>query len=59
MDTKQPAARLQQILEILDSDILVTSEKYRKDLEKLDFKGTVPVSYTHLDVYKRQPYGLH
>ena len=41
MDTKQPAARLQQILEILDSDILVTSEKYRKDLEKLDFKGTV------------------
>ena len=35
MDTKQPASRLQQILGILDSDVIVTSEKYLKDLEKL------------------------
>lgn len=41
MDTKQPAARLSQILSVLDSDILVTSEKYREDLEKLDFKGKI------------------
>ena len=41
LDTKQPAMRLKQILEILDSDAIVTSEKYIKDLEKLDFKGTV------------------
>ena len=41
MDTKQPASRLQQILGILDSDVIVTSEKYLKDLEKLDFHGTV------------------
>ena len=34
MDTKQPASRLQQILGILDSDVIVTSEKYLKDLEK-------------------------
>ena len=38
MDTKQPASRLQQILGILDSDVIVTSEKYLKDLEKLEFK---------------------
>ena len=31
MDTKQPASRLQQILGILDSDVIVTSEKYLKD----------------------------
>ena len=36
MDTKQPASRLQQILGILDSDVIVTSEKYLKDLEKLE-----------------------
>ena len=41
IDTKQPASRLQQILGILDSDVIVTSEKYLKDLEKLDFHGTV------------------
>ena len=41
MDTKQPASRLQQILGILDSDVIVTSEKYLKDLEKLEFKGKV------------------
>ena len=40
-DTKQPASRLQQILGILDSDVIVTSEKYLKDLEKLEFKGKV------------------
>ena len=38
MDTKQPASRLQQILGILDSDVIVTSEKYLKDLEKLESK---------------------
>ena len=82
MDTKQPASRLQQILGILDSAVIVTSEKYLKDLEKLEFKGKVlmapdlaaeqeneavlneireqaldAVSYTHLDVYKRQELG--
>ena len=41
LDTKQPAMRLKQILEILDSDTIVTSEKYLKDLEKLEFKGTI------------------
>lgn len=41
LDTKQPAMRLQQIMEILDSEAVVTSEKYLKDLEKLNFKGTV------------------
>lgn len=41
LDTKQPAARLRQILDILDSDTLVTSGKYEKDLEKLEFKGKV------------------
>ena len=33
-----PASRLQQILGILDSDVIVTSEKYLKDLEKLGSK---------------------
>lgn len=41
LDTKQPAARIHQILEILDSDVIVTSEKYLKDLEKLGFEGKV------------------
>lgn len=41
MDTKQPASRLNQILEILDSEVIVTSEKYLEDLKKLDFKGEV------------------
>lgn len=41
MDTKQPASRLNQILEILDSEVIVTSEKYLEDLNKLDFKGEV------------------
>ena len=41
IDTKQPASRLNQILDILKSDILITSEKYLKDLEKLGFQGKV------------------
>lgn len=41
MDTKQPTSRLNQILEILDSEVIVTSEKYLEDLNKLDFKGEV------------------
>ena len=38
LDTKQPAARISQILDILDSNVIVTSSKYQKDLEKLEFK---------------------
>ena len=49
LDTKQPAMRLKQILEILDSDTIVTSEKYLKDLEKLDFKGTVLMAHKLLE----------
>mgnify|MGYP000169881104 FL=1 len=41
LDTKQPAARISQILDILDSNVIVTSSKYQKDLEKLEFKGTI------------------
>lgn len=41
MDTKQPTSRLNQILEILDSEVIVTSEKYLEHLNKLDFKGEV------------------
>ncbi|MCD7736743.1 MAG: AMP-binding protein, partial [Lachnospiraceae bacterium] len=41
VDTKHPAARIAQILDVLQSDVIVTSEKYRKALDKLDFKGTV------------------
>ena len=41
----------------------VTEETIRRDLEKLEkegfvkktYGGAVSVSYTHLDVYKRQP----
>lgn len=38
------SSRLQeflQILDILDSNVIVTSNKYQKDLEKLEFKGTI------------------
>lgn len=38
LDTKQPAARISQILDILDSNVIVTSSKYQKDLEKLEFR---------------------
>ena len=41
IDTKQPASRLNQILDILKSEIIITSEKYLKDLEKLGFQGKV------------------
>ena len=41
IDTKQPASRLNQILDILKSEVIVTSEKYLKDLEKLGFEGKV------------------
>lgn len=33
--------RISQILDILDSNVIVTSSKYQKDLEKLEFKGTI------------------
>ncbi|MCD8015837.1 MAG: amino acid adenylation domain-containing protein [Lachnospiraceae bacterium] len=41
VDTKHPAARIAQILDVLQSDVIVTSEKYLKDLEKLNFQGRV------------------
>ena len=41
IDTKQPASRLNQILDILQSEVIITSEKYLKDLEKLGFEGKV------------------
>ena len=41
IDTKQPASRLNQILDILKSEVIITSEKYLKDLEKLGFEGKV------------------
>ena len=41
MDTRQPAMRLRQILDILDSDVIVTSEKYLPELQKLEFRGKV------------------
>lgn len=41
VDTKHPAARVHQILEVLDTDIIVTSSKYLKDLEKVGFEGRV------------------
>lgn len=39
IDTKQPASRVSQILDILQSNIIITSEKYLKDLEKIGFQG--------------------
>ena len=38
LDTRQPAARLHQILDILDSQVIVSSSRYEKELEKLGFK---------------------
>lgn len=41
LDTKQPRARLAQILDTLESDVLVTSRAYEKDLEKLNVTGKI------------------
>lgn len=41
VDTKHPAARIRQILDVLQSNVIVTSEKYLKDLQKLDFTGKI------------------
>lgn len=38
LDTKQPAARISQILDILDSNVIVTSSKYQKDLESWNLR---------------------
>ena len=38
-----------------DRDIMVYLRNIRDNLEKIAEK-TGPVSYTHLDVYKRQPF---
>lgn len=41
LDTKQPAARIHQILEVLGSEIIITSEKYLKDLERINYTGKI------------------
>lgn len=41
LDTRQPAARLHQILDILDSQVIVSSSRYEKELEKLGFTGKI------------------
>lgn len=41
LDTHQPRLRLEQILDTLDTHILITSGKYEKELEALDFAGEV------------------
>ena len=41
IDTKQPAGRLGQILDILKSEVILTSEAYLGELEKLNFTGKV------------------
>lgn len=39
IDTKQPASRLNQILDILKSEVIVTSEKYLKVWKNWDLRG--------------------
>lgn len=41
LDTRQPAARLHQILDVLDSQVIVSSSRYEKELEKLGFTGKI------------------
>ena len=41
MDIHQPVIRLQQIMNTLESEVLITSEKYRQEVEKLGFTGQV------------------
>lgn len=41
LDTHQPRLRLEQILDTLDAELLITSAKYEKELEALGFTGEV------------------
>ncbi len=41
VDTKHPVVRIRQILDVLQSDVIVTSGKYLQDLDKAEFTGTV------------------
>lgn len=41
LDTKQPKARIQQILETLRADVLITTKDYNKDREGLDILQSV------------------
>lgn len=41
LDPSQPAIRLKQILSTLKADTLLVDMKYRKQLESLDFTGTI------------------
>ncbi|MBS6196425.1 MAG: amino acid adenylation domain-containing protein [Clostridiales bacterium] len=41
LDSKQPKARLEQILETLGAEILISSGQYTKELEALKFQGEV------------------
>ena len=41
MDIHQPVMRLQQIMDTLEAGVMITSEKYRQEVEKLGFSGQV------------------
>lgn len=41
IDVKQPAYRIHQILEVLQAEYIVTEHAYEKELENLNFQGTV------------------
>lgn len=41
LDPKLPAARLSQILDTLEAEVLLVGEEYTKDLDKLKFTGKV------------------
>ena len=41
LDPKHPTARIRQILDTLDAEILITTEAYQKELDALEFAGKV------------------
>lgn len=41
LDIKHPASRLKQIFDILDSDIIMSSQNYETELKELQFSGKV------------------
>lgn len=41
LDTRQPKARLEQILNTLHAEVIVTVEEYRKSLEGISFSGEI------------------
>ena len=43
------------VSELRDTQIQTDRMRFRRNLERI---GEIAVSYTHLDVYKRQPYRL-